>query len=142
MYDKPNATDLLDAARLHIEQNVVPHIKDDRVLYFQTLVAINVMKVVRSEIELKPKHLRMVWKALESLENASTTMPHETHLLEQAVQNRLAKLCVDIRAGHYDDPDADTALLDFLTMEATLQLEVANPKFLQQLATEDQAIPQ
>jgi hypothetical protein len=142
MYDKPNATDLLDAARTHFEQNVVPHIKDDRVLYFQTLVAINVMKVVRREIELKPKHLRLVWKALEVLENSSSTMPHETHLLEQAVRDRLAILASDIRDGKYDDPTDDLALLDFLTMETTLQLQVANPKFLLMLAGEDQALPQ
>lgn len=139
MYDKPNATDLLEAARLHLEQNVIPAIKDDRGLYFQTLVAVNVMKVVRREMELKPKHLQTVWKALETLENAHSTMPHETHLLEQAVQDRLAKLSADIGVGKYDDPDQDSALLDFLLLETTLQLEVANPKFLQLLAMEDGA---
>lgn len=140
MYDQPSSNNLLDAARHHLEQNVIPSIKEDRVLYFQTLVAINVMKIVGRELELKPKHLRTVWKALEALEHTSMTMPHETHLLEKALQDRLEKLCVDIHDGQYDSLEDDEALLDFLIMQTTLQLEVANPKFLKMLAMEDEAV--
>ena len=52
MIDRPTLAELIDAARMHMETNVIPAVREDRKLYFRTLVAINVLKIAERELEL------------------------------------------------------------------------------------------
>lgn len=136
MYDRPTATELLEAARHHLETQVIPVTRAANFkLYFQTLVAINVMKIVERETRLRGAHQRAEWSRLDMLLGGAAR-PQDDDTLRGQLAERNAQLCEAIRAGEYDD---SAALFQHLKASATEQLEVANPKFLKMLAAEDSA---
>lgn len=133
MYDRPTAAELIDAVRLHLETVLVPAIRDNHKLYFQTLVAINVLRIVERELGYAPQHSRAAWARLNML-LGSKPMPETAEGLQAALAERNAALCAEIRAGRRD---TDAELFEHLKAAAIEQLEVANPRFLQVLAAED-----
>jgi hypothetical protein len=138
MYERPTTAELLDAVRQHLSESVLPLIHDDRRLYYQTLIAINVLEIVEREAQFEVEHLRQEWERLNYV--LQTTPPLPTSLLEArtALAERNRALCDAIAAGRYDAPTLRAALFEHLLATAWTQLEVANPKFLQALALEDQ----
>jgi hypothetical protein len=136
MYDRPTAAELIEAARLHLEQQVIPVAKAaHHKLYFQTLVAINVMKIVERELALSSGHRRAEWSRLNML-LGEQPQPNDIATFDAALADRNAQLCTAIRAGAYDD---NRAVFSHLKATTSEQLEVANPKFLATLASEDAA---
>jgi hypothetical protein len=134
MYDRPNAIELIEAARLHLEQQVIPAAKGiHHKLYFQTLVAANVLKIVERELSLSGGHLRAEWSRLNML-MGEALLPGSTEAIQTALAERNAALCQAIRAGKHD---TDRALLEHLKATTIEQLEVANPKYLSILQAED-----
>lgn len=140
MYDRPTAHELINAAIMHFEAAVIPAVRADRRLYFQTLVAVNVLKIVGREMTLGRDHLLAEWGRLNALLGDSVAPPAEPDAAQFALAARNAALCADLRAGKYDGAGADqAALLAHLLATTVEQLAVANPKFLQTLAAEDAA---
>ena len=134
MYDRPSANELLEAACHHLETQVIPVARATNFkLYFQTLVAINVIKIVRRELALSGAHQRAEWSRLNMLIE-SETMPTNDDALSERLHARNQALCEQIRAGAFDD---HRALFEHLKATTIEQLAVANPKFLQMLAHED-----
>lgn len=134
MYDRPTANELITAARSHIETNILPLAKTHNFkLYFQTLVAVNVMRIVGRELEWDDQHRQQYGARLQALLGAdapvTTATPLQAHLAEA---NTI--LCQQIRAGERDNDDV---LFDHLLQTSIEQLTVANPKFLATLAEED-----
>ena len=67
MYDRPNTSELIDAVRGHLEANVIPLAREtNRRLYFQTLVAINVLKIVERELQMGQAHALAEWESLNA----------------------------------------------------------------------------
>lgn len=126
MYDRPTAQELIEAARMHLEQAIIPAVKADRKLYFQTLVAINVLKIVEREMELGADHLQAEWDRISALGE------HLTHT-DLPDANRM--LSEEIRQGKHDI--ANRNLFDHLKQTVVEQLQVANPRYLQKIAAED-----
>jgi hypothetical protein len=137
MYDRPSAEELIDAARMHLEAAVIPAIRADRKLYFQTLVAINVLKIVQREMALGEGHVNAEWERLNEVEGVSRATPASPHELSEALADRNAALCADIRAGKYDADNSKSLLFEHVKACAIAQLEVANPRLLQTMADED-----
>ncbi|MBC8100104.1 MAG: hypothetical protein H7Y11_11725 [Armatimonadetes bacterium] len=137
MYDRPNLTELIDAARLHLEQQIIPAVRADPKLYFQTLVAINVLKIAMRELELAPAHAYAEWVGLNTLRGVEITPSADVRQLQSELHSRNHLLCQQIRAGDYDAAEPSAALLQHIKMTTIAQLEAANPKFLQGLAKED-----
>ncbi len=135
MYDRPTAAELIDAVRGHLENHVVPAVKGDGKLYFQTLVAINVLRVVERELKLAPDHAQSEWARLDHLEGAMD-VPNNARLIFSILHERNTQLCDNIRAGRYDG-ERKIALFEHLMATTIEQLQVANPKYLQTLAQED-----
>ena len=133
MYDRPTASELIEAARQHLESNVIPAVKDiNHKLYFQTLVAINVLRIVEREMALSTTHERAAWERLNVLLGVKSP-PDSREGWEAGLAHRNAQLCAAIREG---DHDTDEALFEHLMATTYEQLEVANPKYLQALAME------
>jgi hypothetical protein len=131
MYDRPTALELLEASRQHWETQIIPLARDASFkLYFQSLVAVNVLRIVEREIQLRGHHLRAEWTRLNML-TGSENAPADEATLETRLQERNALLCQQIRAGQWDDHNA---LFEHLKACAIEQLEVANPRYLQTLA--------
>ncbi len=136
MIDRPTLAELIDAARMHMETNVIPAVREDRKLYFRTLVAINVLKIAERELELGAGHSAAAWERLNAIEGVDTPAPKNENALRQALQERHMALCERIRAGDYDRGE-NQALFEHLKATTIAQLEIANPKYLQRIAAED-----
>jgi len=131
MYNHPTAAELIAAARMQLEQHVIPSIAEPR-LRFQTLVAANVLAIVERELAAGAAHLAAAWQRAADLQGATADQPvGET--LRAAVETQMQQLCADIRAGEYDDGPRRRALLTHLRRTAEEELLVANPRFLERM---------
>lgn len=137
MYDQPDAQALLRAVWMHLEENVIPALKHDRNLYFQTLIAANVVGVVERELQYGPIHLKAQWNRLNAMQDVDLPLPGEWEEAVEALKIRNRELCYDIRAGRYDDDFFKEALYEHLLATTMEQLQVANPAYLQRLAEEE-----
>lgn len=127
MYDRPTLHELLAAVRHHLESAVIPAAKAlNHKLYFQTLVAANVLKIAERELIFAEPHLHAEWGRLNLL-LGEQPLPTEPAARRAALAERNRDLCAQIRAGRYDD---SALLFRHLKACATEQLEVANPKWL------------
>lgn len=136
MNDRPSLIELLQSVRQHLEDNITPLTREtNRKLYFQTLVAVNVLKISERELMLGEDHVRAEWARLDAL-TGEQPLPDTFNDQQNALVTRNRALCDAIRAGRYDD---DPALFDHLMQTTIEKLTIANPKFLAALAEEDQA---
>ena len=131
MFDHPSAAELIAAARLQLEQQVIPSIAEPR-LRFQTLVAANVLAIVERELAAGEAHLAAAWQRAANLQDDATDQP-AGEMLRAAVTAQSRRLCEDIRAGVYDDRPRLQALLAHLRRTAEEELSVANPRFLERV---------
>ena len=131
MFDHPTAAELIAAARMQLEQQVIPSIAEPR-LRFQTLVAANVLAIVERELVDGEAHLAAVWKRAAELQGDAADQP-AGETLRAAVASQIGRLCEDIRAGVYDDRLRHQALLAHLRRTAEQELAVANPRFLERM---------
>lgn len=138
MYDRPTANELLEAARMHMETAVIPVVRENRKLYFQTLVAINVMKIVERELDLGAKHAEAEWGRLNALEGVELPLPNSLQQIQAGLAERNAALSAQIREGEYTDEEKRAALFDHLLATTVEQLTVANPRFLGKIQQEMQ----
>src|SRR3954471_5963176 len=100
MYDHPTAAELIAAARMQLEQQVIPSIAEPR-LRFQTLVAANVLAIVERELAAGEAHTAAAWRRLADLAGQATPEPAGV-ALRAAVAEQTHELCQRIRAGKYD----------------------------------------
>lgn len=108
-HDRPTAVELLEAVREWMEKDLMAGV--DGRIQFHTRVAVNIIDIVRREIELGPGQ--------ES---------HHQEVLEAFGVNSDAELASAIRAG---DHDGDLlGVLDRLCPVIEDKLKVANPRYL------------
>jgi len=131
MYDHPTAAELIAAARMQLEQQVIPSIAEPR-LRFQTLVAANVLAIVERELAAGQAHMLAAWRRATDLQGDQSEPP-AGEKLHAAIREQARQLCGDIRAGAYDHPARRRALLAHLLRSAEEELLVANPRFLERL---------
>jgi len=138
MFDHPTVAELIAAARLQIEQHVLPTIAEPR-LRFQTLVAANVLAIVERELSSGEAHLAAAWQRMaDLLGEPSVPAPPAGAELRAAVAAQNAALCTAIRAGAFDAGARRQALLTHLRHTAEAELAVANPRYLQRVQGERQ----
>lgn len=139
MTDRPTLSELIEAVQLHLETQVIPAIKAEPKLYYQTLVAINVLKIAGRELRHGYEQVRAEWMRLNALTGVELPLPPDPVAAGAALAERDAWLCDAIRAGAFDEADRRAALLAHLLARAAGALEIANPRFLAILAEEDEA---
>jgi hypothetical protein len=138
MYDRPTLSELLDAVRIHLDHSVVEAVQEDRKLYFQTLVAINALRIIEREMHAGFGPLQAEWGRLNFLQKVEKSLPTHPDEARAALAERNRKLCEEIVAGRYDYAPQRAALFEHLLMTTHEQLEIANPRFLETLAIEDE----
>src|SRR3989338_3661543 len=74
MQDRPTALELLQAIRDLLEQEILPSLTDARLKY-QTLIAINALRMLEREVPDEAGRLRAEFGALEELLGRSRTAP-------------------------------------------------------------------
>jgi hypothetical protein len=137
MNDRPTLLQLLDAVREHLDEQIVPAVKGDARLYFQTLVASNILKIAAREIAVRPAHVRAEWGRLNVLLGTDDALPTGMFAADAQLAQKVDALCTAIRAGDYDDPPRRRALFEHVLETARESLEIANPKLL---ATMDEEV--
>lgn len=138
MYDRPTTAELLDAVRKYLDEHIIPVVKNDRKLNYQTHIAINVLRIVEREMAAGAGQLREEWLRLNHVQGTTKAPPDNPAEIVPALSERNRKLCEEITAGRYDYMPQRAALFEHLQATVRTQLEVANPDFLEALAKEDQ----
>lgn len=127
MTARPTARELLEAAREHLEQRVLPTISDPQ-LKFQTLVAAHVLGVVERELALGDAPAWHAWEDLGALLGVTEPRPAGDAALQHGLAARRAALCAAIREGRFD---ADAGALEaYLVRDVETALAAWNPAFL------------
>ena len=129
MNDRPSAVELVAAARMHLEKEVLPALAEPR-LRFQTLVAANVLLIVERELALAESQLDAEWERLNALERSGPARPSSLEARREALAARRRALCERIRRGEFDKGEAQPALFQHLRRTVEDKLRVANPRFL------------
>lgn len=124
MQDRPTAPELLDAVREFIATELLPTVGDAR-LRFRTLVAANLLEMLRRELALEPALLRAEWERLTAMLGDAGPPPTNEHELATTVAAQHTALCTLIREDHA--PDGTFAAL---THSVRAKLEIANPRYL------------
>ncbi len=139
MYDQPVLIELLDAVRAHLETEIAPLLKDgeQRKRYYQTLVAVNVLRIAGRELTMSAEHLLAEWARLNYIQQLDTPLPADPPAARAELAERNRKLCMQINEGDFDRMPQKAALFEHLLATTIEQLQVANPRFLQALALED-----
>lgn len=137
MYDRPTIAELMDAIRNHLETQIIPAVHDDRKLYYQTLIAANLMKIIEREMQTGAEQLREEWTRLNFVQGVDMLYPGDSNKVRDSLAERNRQLCEEIKAGRYDYQPKRAALSEHLLVTTRQQLEVSNPKFLETLAAED-----
>jgi len=136
VYDHPTAAELIAAARMQLERNVLPALTEPR-LRFQTLVAANVLAIVERELAGGEAQLAAAWQRMAELLGDGATTPPAGAELRAAVAAQNLALCSAIRAGAFDAGPQRQALLTHLRRTAEAELAVANPRYLERVRIED-----
>jgi hypothetical protein len=136
MTDRPDLNALLDAVRLHLEANVLPVTRQEPRLYFQTLVALNLLKIGQREIVQGGELLREEWAAMNRLSGEEIAAPEREDFLAIELSARRAALSAAIRSGKYDRPDQAARLAAYLEHTVNAQLALNNPGLSARMAKE------
>lgn len=124
MQDRPTAPELLDAVREFIATELLPTVSDAR-LRFRTLVAANLLDMLRRELALEPASLRAERERLAGLLGDACSPPADETDLAAAVAAQQAALCALIRENR-----APTGTFAAVTDAVRAKLEIANPRYL------------
>jgi len=137
MYDRPTVAELLDAVRKYLGEQIIPVVKNDRKLNYQTHIAINVLRIIERQMSAGTGQVRDEWLRLNHVQGTTNPPPTDSAEALAALNERNRKLCQEISAGRYDYMPQRAALYEHLLASVRVQLEVANPDFLEVLAKED-----
>jgi hypothetical protein len=129
MTDRPTATELLDAVRGFLEQELLPTLTDAR-QRFRALVAANVLGIVSRELARGEADLRAEWQDLAQVLGEPGASAPGGEDLRRAVHSLNATLCERIRAGAFDGPEDFRRLARVLREQVVRKLEVNNPRHL------------
>lgn len=136
MYDHPTAAELLAAARMQLERNLLPAITEPR-LRFQTLVAANVLAIVERELAGGETHLAAACERMAKLlDTPEADTPPSGARLSAEVAAQSQALCDAIRAGDFDAEPRRQALLAHLRRTTEAELAIANPRYLERVTRE------
>jgi hypothetical protein len=127
MHDRPDSTELIAAARLFLETELLSSLTDQR-LRFQTLVAAHVLGIVERELPVEEADLR--WEAawLSNVLGEALAPANTLEDLRRQVREGNRRLCVSIREGNFDAEPAYKLLGAKLREVVSRKLRVANPK--------------
>ena len=129
MQDRPSVSELLDAVRAFLEEDVVPALEGPR--QFHARVAANVLAIVGRELAGEEASLLAEWQRLALVlgEDASAP-PARLEALRAAVREGTAALTERIRRGDADAGPFRDAVRAHVRATVEDKLRVANPRFV------------
>jgi hypothetical protein len=130
--------DLLEAARVFLERDLLPSLTEDAWLHDHTLAAIETLAIIQRELRLSAEQLQTEWQRLNFVQRLNAPMPNDPDEARAALNERHRRLCDEITSGRYDYQPQRAALFEHLLVTTRSQIEISNPDFLRELALEDQ----
>lgn len=128
MQDRPTRSELLDAVRRFIEEDLVPGLEGRR--KFLARVSANVLGIIDREIESESAHLAREWRDLDALVGAEP-MPADPAAAREGIARRTERLCERIRAGEADAGALRDTVLAHLRATIREKLSVSDPGLLE-----------
>jgi hypothetical protein len=128
MQDRPSVSELLDAVRAFLEEDVVPVLEGPR--QFHARVAANVLAIVGRELVGEEGSLLAEWQGLVRLTGSASEPPGRLEALRAAVRDGTAALAERIRRGEADAGPFRTAVRAHVRATVEDKLRIANPRFL------------
>ena len=136
MQDRPTALDLLQAIRDLLEQAILPSLADPRLKY-QTLIAINALRMLEREVPDEEGRLRAELGGLEELlELPRTAPPGDGALLRRCVLEANRELCERIQRGLADAGPWRQRVLAHVRSAVEEKLRINNPSRLEAFLAE------
>jgi len=129
MNDRPNMAELVAAARMYLESDLIPVLTDAR-QRFQTLIAANVLSIVERELGHEEEQLLEEWKLFSDLLGRPGPPPERLMALRQGVLQDSEELCKRIRSGEFDESSRFRELSRLLRRLVERKLQIANPRYL------------
>ena len=127
--DRPDGPELLDAARRHLIDELLPLLPEDRRL--DVLMIANAMAIAAREERAGDTALREALARLAAIYDEAVVEPAS----DDEARNQLARLnrrlAKDIRAGVFDSGPKRAAVLDHLRATTRARLAITNPKVLE-----------
>jgi hypothetical protein len=135
MQDRPTKEELLAMVESFLRTDVLA-LTEGRVR-FHLLVAMNLLSIVQKELELEEEQLAAEGRGLAEL-LAEPAPPAEAggRELDRHVLHGNERLCGEIQAGAFADPERRTALYSHLRAALEDKLAAANPRLLSLLKSE------
>jgi len=127
MQDRPSVSELLEAVRAFLEEEVVPALEGPR--QFHARVAANVLSIVGRELAGEETSLLAEWERLARVLNEASAPPARLEALRAAVRARTAALAERIRRGEADAGPFRAAVRAHVRATVEEKLRVANPRF-------------
>ncbi len=129
MQDRPTVSELLEAVRAFLDEEVVPALAGLR--QFHARVAANVLAIVGREVAGEEATLLAEWQRLAPLLGEDTSVaPTRLEALRSAVRERTAVLAERIRRGEADAGPLRDAVRAHVRATVEEKLRIANPRFL------------
>lgn len=127
--DRPDGAELLDAARRHLLDELLPLLPEDRRL--DVLMIANAMAIAGREMRSGDPALREALARLAALydEAVPPALPDEEARATVSRLNR--RLAEDIRAGVFDGGAKHAAVLAHLHATTRTRVAITNPKVLE-----------
>jgi hypothetical protein len=128
MQDRPSVSELLDAVRAFLEEDVVPALEGPR--QFHARVAANVLAIIGRELAGEEASLLAEWERLARLTGGASEPPPRLEALRAAVREGTAALAERIRRGDADAEPFRAAVRAHVRATVEDKLRVANPRFV------------
>jgi Domain of unknown function (DUF6285) len=136
MQDRPTKEELLEMVEGFLGSDVLP--RTEGRVRFHVLVAINLLAMVRKELDLQQAHLAAEASGLAKLLAEPAPAPESAgNKLPDFVRRGNERLCEAIRKGAFTAPQPRAALYRHLHATLDDKLAVANPRVLARMKAED-----
>jgi hypothetical protein len=128
MQDRPTYDELLAAIESFLDAEIVPNTPGRR--GFHARVAVNALRIVRRELQLRETHLAQEWAGLDAILGPQPR-PDEYEAAADALRRRNEQLCEIIRSGSAGSPEQKRRIFEHVAATVRAKLEVSDPRLLQ-----------
>lgn len=127
--------DLLDAVQGYFQTSVAPLLTDPRVK-FQGLIAVNVLEILKRELELGEQASRDEWRSLVSLLGSKAAEPVSVADLEAGLLSLNREFRDLARSGKLDSGELQRKAFEHARKVVVDKLRMTNPAFLSEPSPE------
>ncbi len=135
MQDRPTAKELLEAVQGYFQTSIAPLLTDPRVK-FQGLIAMNVLEIVKRELEQGEQASRDEWRSLSGMLGSKSAEPVAVTDIENALIDLNHEFERLARSGKLDSGELRQRAFEHARKVVVGKLRVTNPAYLDEPSPE------